>query len=185
MSKLNKSIGIVEYRSVAIGMKALDDMIKTSEIEVINAQTVCPGKYIAIVTGQLAAVNAALEKAEAPPYDMTLVDKTLIGNPDESIFPAIYGNVKVGNIESLGIIEGYSVASIIEVADKVVKTTPVKLLEVRLARGMSGRAYAMFYGELSSVEASMKAAEKRLANSGLYFHSAVIPRPSPELWDTL
>lgn len=185
MSKLNKSIGVVEYRSVAIGMKALDDMVKTAEIEIINAQTVCPGKYIAIITGQLSAVNAALEKAEAPPYDMTLVDKTLIGNPDESIFPAIYGNVKVGDIESLGIIEGYSVASIIDVADKIVKTTPVKLLEIRLARGMSGRAYAMFYGELSSVEASMEAAEKRLTESGLYFHSAVIPRPTPMLWEML
>ena len=71
------------------------------------------------------------------------------------------------------------------VADEIVKTSPVKLIELRLARGMTGKSYAIFAGEIAAVEASMKKAESILVEEGLFLHSAVIPSPDPVLWEML
>ena len=50
---MSKAIGMVEYKTVSAGITATDAMVKTSEVSIIEAQTVCPGKYIAIITGDL------------------------------------------------------------------------------------------------------------------------------------
>ena len=57
---MSKAIGMVEYKTVSAGITAADAMVKTSEVSIIEAQTVCPGKYIAIITGDLSAVKAAV-----------------------------------------------------------------------------------------------------------------------------
>ena len=49
---MSKAIGMVEYKTVSQGMFATDRMLKTAEIELVEAQTVCPGKYIAIICGE-------------------------------------------------------------------------------------------------------------------------------------
>lgn len=180
-----RSLAVLEYRSVAIGMKAADAMLKSADVKLLTAQTVCPGKYIVILSGNVSAVTAAREKGTSPEYESILVDDYLLGNADDSVIKAIYGVIEVGEVESLGIMETYSVASIIGAADKIVKTTPVKLVEIRIARGMSGKSYAMFCGELAAVEASMDAAVKEIKESGLLLHTAVIPSPDPQLWATL
>ena len=55
---MSKAIGMVEYKTVSAGITAADAMVKTSEVSIIEAQTVCPGKYIAIITGDLSAVSS-------------------------------------------------------------------------------------------------------------------------------
>ena len=62
---MSKAIGMVEYKTVSAGITAVDAMVKTSEVSIIEAQTVCPGKYIAIISGDLSAVKAAVDKLDA------------------------------------------------------------------------------------------------------------------------
>ena len=59
------AIGMVEYMTVSIGIDATDTMLKTSEVELVEAQVVCPGKYISIIRGDLSAVRAAVDAAKA------------------------------------------------------------------------------------------------------------------------
>ena len=61
---MSKAIGMVEYKTVASGVVAADAMVKTSEVDIIEAQTVCPGKYIVIISGDLSAVRAAVDNAK-------------------------------------------------------------------------------------------------------------------------
>ena len=180
-----KSLGVAEYRSIALGIQAADAMLKAADIKLEMSQVVCPGKYIILFSGKLSSIKAALETAEASPFDTVLIDTYLLGNPDPSLFSAIYGVTEKGNPEAIGIIESYSVASIIGVADEVVKTSPVKLIEVRLARGMTGKSFAIFSGELSAVEASMERGKKSLLENAMYIQSAVIPNPDPQIWENL
>ncbi len=180
-----KSLGIAEYRSIALGLQAADYMVKAAEIKLLVAQVVCPGKYILVFTGKLSSVKAALEVANKPPFDTVLIDTYLLGNPDASLIPALYGASEKGNPEAVGIIEGYSVASIIGVADEIVKTSPTRLIEIRLARGMTGKSFALFSGELAAVEASMEKAKRVLLENGMYLQSAVIPHPDPQIWEAL
>ena len=48
---MSKAIGMIEFKTTATGVTAADAMVKTSDVEIVEAQTVCPGKYIAIITG--------------------------------------------------------------------------------------------------------------------------------------
>ena len=56
-----KAIGMIEYKTVASGMTAADLMVKTAEVDVIEAKTVCPGKYLVLITGDLSSVRAAVD----------------------------------------------------------------------------------------------------------------------------
>ena len=56
--------------------------------------------YIAIITGDLSAVKAAVDTAVTT-YEDKCIDSFVLGNPHESIFPAIYGTTQVEEILSL------------------------------------------------------------------------------------
>ena len=122
---MSKAIGMIEFKTIATGITAADAMVKTAEVELVEAQAVCPGKYIAIVSGDLSAVKAAVDAA-CTQYETQLIDSMVLGNPHESIFPAIYGASHVDDISALGIIETYDVAAIIEAADAAAKTAIVE-----------------------------------------------------------
>ena len=85
---MSKAIGMIEFKTVATGITAADAMVKTSEVELVEAQAVCPGKYIAIVSGDLSAVKAAVDAAFTQ-YDTQLIDSKMLGKPHDSILPAL------------------------------------------------------------------------------------------------
>lgn len=169
---------MIEFKSVAAGMTATDIMVKTSEVDIVEAQTVCPGKYIAIITGDLSAVKASVDTA----MDMggeNGIDSFVLGNPDESIFPAILGttNVTADDVNALGVIETFDAAQIIVAADNAVKTSDVKLIEIRLARGMCGKSYVTLTGEVAAVKAAVDRAKEVVSRSGMLLDTTVIARP--------
>ena len=84
---MSKAIGMIEYKTVSAGITATDIMVKTSEVDIVEAQTVCPGKYISIITGELSAVRASIDAAKGA-YEEQHIDSFVLGNPDDSIFPA-------------------------------------------------------------------------------------------------
>lgn len=181
---MSKSIGMIEYKTVSAGVTATDMMVKTADVDIIEAQTVCPGKYIAIITGELSAVRAAVDNAKTV-FETQFIDSFVLGNPDESLFPAIVGTTGVNAINSLGVIETFDAAQIIVAADNAVKTSDVKLIEIRLARGMCGKSYAMLTGEVAAVEAAIERAKSVVMPSGMLLDSTVIARPDKKLIDKI
>lgn len=181
---MSKAIGMAEFKTVSAGVQAADAMIKTSEVEVIEAQTVCPGKYIVILTGDLSAVNAAVETAKRQ-HGTHLIDSFVLGNPDEAIFPAIYGASHVEVIKALGIVETFDASAIIVAADVAAKTSEVQLIEIRMARGMCGKSYLFLTGEVAAVQAAVEHAKEAVAVNGMYLDSSVIARPDKRLCDSI
>ena len=47
---MGKAIGMIEFKTVSAGITAADRMVKTADVELLEAQTVCPGKYIALIS---------------------------------------------------------------------------------------------------------------------------------------
>ena len=181
---MSKAIGMIEFKTTATGITAADAMVKTSEVELIEAQTVCPGKYIAIISGDLSAVKAAVDAASTQ-YEDQLIDNFVLGNPHESIFPAIYGASHVDDISALGIIETYDVAAIIEAADAAAKTAIVELIELRIAKGMCGKSYMLLTGEVSAVEAAIERAKAVVGPKGMYLDSSVIAHPDKKIANSI
>ena len=177
---MSKAIGMIEFKTVAAGITAADQMVKTANVEIIEAQTVCPGKYIALISGDLSAVKAAVERAEMTRPD-ELIDSFVLGNPDESIFPAIYGSSQIDEVNALGILETYDAASIIVAADIAAKTAIVKLIELRIAKGMCGKSYMLITGEVAACEAAIEKAKASVGEKGMYLDSSVIAHPDAQI----
>ncbi len=169
---------MIEFKTVAAGMTATDLMVKTSEVDIIEAQTVCPGKYISIVTGDLSAVKAAVDAAMDAGGENG-IDSFVLGNPDPSLFAAILGttNVCPEDVNSLGVIETFDATQIIVAADNAVKTSDVRLIEIRLARGMCGKSYVTLTGEVAAVQAAIDRAKSSVKDSGMLLDTTVIARP--------
>ncbi len=181
---MSKAIGMVEYKTVSSGIQAADLMIKTADVTVLEAQTVCPGKYIVLVSGDLSAVNASVEASKVQ-FGEHLIDSFVLGNPHESIFPAIYGATTIENAKALGVLETYSAASIIVAADAAAKTSLVDLIELRIARGMCGKSYMMLTGDVAAVQAAIDRAKTEVGEDGMFIDSSVIPNPDAGLWQSI
>ena len=181
---MSKAIGVVEYKTVSAGVVAADMMVKTAEVSIVEAQTVCPGKYIIIISGDLSAVDAAVNNAKVQ-HGNQLISSFVLGNPHESIFPAIYGATKIEDVAALGVLETYDAASMIVAADQAAKTAIVDLIELRLARGMCGKSYMFLTGEVAAVEAAIERAKQTVGKEGMYLDSSVIARPDKQIRDAI
>lgn len=181
---MSKAIGMVEYKTVSKGIQAADLILKTAQVELLEAQTVCPGKYIIILTGDLSAVKACID-ASRTKFGEDLIDSFVLGNPHETIFSAIYGSNEIEEVSALGIVETFSAASIIVAADEAAKASIVHLIELRIARGMCGKSYFLLTGDIAAVEAAIERAKKVLSESGMLIDTSVIPNPDKKLWESI
>jgi microcompartment protein CcmL/EutN len=84
-------------------------------------------------------------------------------------------------LEALGIVESFSVASLIEAADAAVKTARVQLIEIRLAMALGGKAFVTMTGDVASVKSAVDAAATVCSERGLLVNKVVIPNPRKEL----
>lgn len=179
-----KAIGMVEFITVSAGITGADTMIKTAEVEIIESATVCPGKYIVIISGELSAVKASVDAAKGN-NSQKVIDSFVLGNPHESIFPAIYGATPPEGVDALGVLESFSAATAIVAADAAAKTALVDLLELRLARGMCGKSYLLLTGSVSAVTAAIERAKQEATDRGMMLDSSVIARPDDRLWQSI
>jgi microcompartment protein CcmL/EutN len=111
----------------------------------------------------------------------SIIDTFTIPNVHEAIFPALGGTNKVEALEALGIIESFSIASLIEAADTAVKSANVTLIEIRLAMALGGKAFVTMTGTVADVRSAVEAGAAVVAAKGLLTNKVVIARPRPEL----
>lgn len=179
-----KAIGMVEYKTVSTGIRAADLIVKTADVELIQAQTVCPGKYIILYTGDLSAVRASTD-ASKKQYGEALIDSFVLGNPHESLFKALTCTAEIDRIAALGVIETFTGASAIVAADHAAKTAEVTVFEIRVCRGMCGKSYVLLSGSVAAVEEAVASSVEKLKDEGLVLDYAVIPAPSQDFVKTL
>jgi len=178
------AIGMVEFASIARGIYAADQMIKISEVEIVTAATACPGKYIAIVRGDVAAVEDSVRVGEefAEEY---FVDSIIIPNVSEAIFPAITGATMPDEIQAIGIMESFSLATMIIAADAILKAAGLQPIELRLGNGLGGKAFFTFTGDVAAVQTGVDVGKALAEEKGLLVNAEVIPAPSEILISSL
>ena len=174
------SIGLIELGSIAAGMEVGDAMLKAADVEMVLARSICSGKYMVMVRGDTAAVQSSVDAGKHA-GSFSLIDTFVIPNVHEEIFPAISGTNKVEKLEALGIIEAFSVASLIEGADMAVKSANVHLIEIRLAMALGGKAFVTLTGTVAAVRSAVDSGAEVIARRGLLVNKVVIPQPRPEL----
>lgn len=175
------ALACIEVSSIARGIRMCDEMAKRAPIRVLEAATVCPGKFIVVIGGEVDHVKEAFETGleVAGP---AVVDQLMLPNAHPQLMPAIEATTRVDEIDAVGVVETFAVASAILGADAACKRADVQIIELRLARGLGGKAFFTLTGEQADVESSVAAAEEILGQqSGLLLRTEVIPRPHPEV----
>lgn len=174
------AVGIIEFSSIARGIEGADQMLKTADVRLLVSRTICPGKHMSMIAGDTAAVRSAIDAA-AELGEREVVDTFVIPNLHPDVIPAVEGTVMHGKMEALGIIESFSVASLIEAADQAAKAAQVKLLEIRLAMAIGGKAFVTLTGEVAAVRAAVDAGAAKAGAKGLLVNKVVIANPRPEI----
>ncbi len=177
---IRECIGLIEFSSIAKGIEAADAMLKASAVELVLNRTICSGKYIVMVTGDVAAVTSSVQDGERTAAE-AVIDTFIIPNVHPSIFPALTATNVVKNLDAMGVLESFGVASLIEGADAAVKAADIELLEIRIAMALGGKAFVTMTGEVSAVTAAVDAGAEVISRQGLLVNKIVIPRPRPEI----
>lgn len=115
----------------------------------------------------------------------SLIDKFVIGRLGERVFEALAGIAEVPEKKALGLIETFTAASAILAADAAVKAADIRLIEVRVARGMGGKCFVSLTGDVSDVKAAVEAGAKIAAEEGVLINMEVIASPHPDLWEAV
>lgn len=181
---MKKSLGLLELRSIAIGILAADEMLKTADVELVMSSPICPGKYVIVISGNVDSIKTAMETGIRV-ADIFLVDNNIINNIHEKIIPAINATSNIDEIKSIGVVETISATCCVKAGDIAAKAANVDLVEIRIARGLGGKGFVIITGELSSVKSAIKACKDGLIDTGQIISTSVVSNPHKGLIDKL
>ena len=179
---MNRAFALLEYESIADGVRAVDRMLKASPVALLRCGTVHPGRWLALVGGTVAATEEAhAEGLRAA----TVVDEVCLADPHPALHAAVGGERTAPEGEALGVLEAATSPALLRAVDEALKAVPVRLAELRLADDLGGRAVALLDGLLPDVEAALELARARLETGGRLAGCALLPRLDENLRDVL
>jgi len=174
------AIALLEFGSIAFGVRAGDAMVKRAPVEIAYAGTVHPGNYLILVAGDVACVDEAFQ-AGLETATESLLDQLFLPAVHPDVVQALLGRRGPSSGEALGMIETRTVAATIGAADCGLKGAEVSLVEIRLADRIGGKGYCAFSGPLAEVEAAVEVAVDRLASPETLIANVVIPQFHTEM----
>lgn len=174
------ALALLEFDSIALGIVAGDAMVKTAPVARLLAGTVHPGRYLVLVSGEVAPVQEAVAAGSAA-GSAALLDYVFLPGVHPHVVEAIAAARRPDPLEALGIVECASVAAAIQAADAGLKGALVTLLELRLADGLGGKGVALFSGAVTDVEAAVSEACEAIDAGGQLLASVVIPQLHSEM----
>lgn len=175
------AIGMVELNSIARGIETCDYMVKAAQVDILRSSTVCPGKYLVLISGETGDVKASMAEGTKRGGEC-VVDSLMLPNVHPQLIPAISMTNQIPEKGAIGVLEFYSVASAIIAADVAAKAANVTLIEVRIGYAIGGKGYVTLTGDVGAVREAVAAAERQ---AEMLVGTAVIPRPAKQLFDSL
>ena len=82
---MSKAVGILELSSIAKGMETGDAMLKSANVELLVSKTLCPGKFLLMLGGDVGAVQQAINSGASLAGEMPLVDSLVLPNIHPSL----------------------------------------------------------------------------------------------------
>jgi microcompartment protein CcmL/EutN len=176
-----RSIGLIELSSVAAGFLVADTMLKAGNVRLLLSRSICSGKYMVLIGGEMAAVQSAVD-AGADAANGCLISRFVVPNVHPDVLQALGRTQPVEPTGALGILESFNVATLIEAADAAAKAANVTLLEIRLAMALGGKAFCTMTGDVGSVQSAVAAGRRLIADAGVLVNAVVISRPHPDVY---
>ena len=176
------AIGVIELASLFKGFEVQDAVLKMTKVEKLVARTICSGKYLIIVRGEIADVEACLEQSKET-GGFAIVNNLIIPNVDEKVFPAIAGTTVLENpgVDGMMVIETFSVASAIKAADYAVKEAEITLLRIHVAMAIGGKGLVVCTGNIEALKSAVIPAVQYVKEDGMLAGYTIITQPHEDV----
>ena len=132
-SPMQPALALIEFDSIAAGIEAGDAMAKKAPIARLVAGTVHNGKYLVLISGEVADVEESLAAGLATGASAVL-DHVYLPGVHPHVVDAIAAGRRPQPVDALGVIETRTVAAAIAAADAGIKGA-----DGQPARGAPGR----------------------------------------------
>jgi microcompartment protein CcmL/EutN len=169
------AIAAIETSSIAQGAVVGDAMVKTAEVDLIEARPLSPGKYWILIGGEVGPVRAAFRRGVEVAAE-TLLDSLFIPQIHEGVLHALAGTAPKLDHDALGVIETMTAAATIVAADQAAKAANVTVRDIKLANGLGGKGFFYVSGTVSDVQAAIDAGREDALKRGVLTRSVVVPR---------
>jgi len=177
---MGNALALLEFDSVASGLRALDILVKEAQVDVLEANLVEPGKFLVLYVGGVAEVESS-HTAVKEQFQPSLKAEMLLPMVHAALVEGLKGTDDRQPPEALGIVEGVDVATTLVAADRSLKDADVQLVGIRVAVGLGGRAYYVIRGALHDVEVGVGVGADLLEAAERLHRIEVIARPHDEM----
>ncbi|HPY75499.1 MAG TPA: BMC domain-containing protein [Planctomycetota bacterium] len=172
-------VGLLELSSIAKGIFTADALLKKASVSIIFSHPISSGKYLIFFEGEVEEVTSALETAKEV-AGKSLVDFLWIPQLHAQIRSVLQQKVAVSSLEAVGVFETATCASSIVSVDAALKEDKVQLLELRLGKGIGGKAFWIIQGTVENVDSALLAAQRSIPRSYIV-EQILIPNATPDL----
>ena len=197
------ALGLIEITGLAPALVALDVLDKAADVRLLQAELNDQLGALIKITGEPAAVRAAVQAAESAARAMRVnVVTDVINAPDAGAWPAIEAKPEfnalmeshvvyipaaqsgkkmernVNGSFALGLIETQGLTAVLEALDTACKAAAVEVVGREKLGG--GYVTVIIKGDVAAVQAAVEAGRARVEglNLGKIIATHVIPRPS-------
>lgn len=172
------AIAAIEFGDIPCGIFATDAMVKKSPISVLKRGLISPGRYLTIMGGTTASVDEAFTEGVFWGAEH-VTDRVILPDVDVQLHDAILGRKPPKTATgALAILQTSTVCSTIRAAELALKSTPIVLMELRLAESpLAGKGISVYRGELYDIEAAMDVAQSFLEQARVHASVRIIPAP--------
>jgi len=149
------AIGVIELVDIPRGILATDAMLKDSPVASLKTGIISPSRYLTVVGGTPAAVDHSLQEGRFVAAD-ALLDSLYLPDVHADLVAAIIGNrPRPETQQALLVSVSHTCCACLLAAERALKGTPVRLLELRLADpSLQGRGLTILCGRLPDIEAA-------------------------------
>lgn len=177
-----QTIGVIELASLFKGYEVQDTILKYEQVEKLIARSICSGKYLIVVRGEIADVESCLVRARDV-GGFAIVTALMIPNVDDRVFPAIVGNTTLDSlpVDGMLIIETFSVAAAIKAADLAVKEADVTILRIHVAMAIGGKGLVVLTGNVEALKSAIIPAIDYIKAEGLMGGWSLITQPHEDV----
>lgn len=173
----------LDLRHLPAGLQVMDAWLKQAAAEVLFADAIEPGRWLLLLTGDLAALQEGMRVGlEVGAQDV--VGQLWLPQAHGQLLAALRGQVlapahAVAAELALGTLQTADLLGLLAATDRALKADAVALLRLRLAGGLHGQGHVALAGDYQAVLAGLAAARDGVQTAD--WHERVLPRPLPEV----
>ena len=168
---------VLEFNSVAGGIFITDLLVKKAFVKILDSRTVCPGKYVVTVSGDVEALRSALAAARESDLGETITEQHLLPRVHPRVVAAAGGEMGTAGEGAVGVIETYGVPACVRAADAGAKAAAVEIVDLRLANAQGGKCIVVFAGAQREVEEALAAGRVAADEMRGLVNTVIVERP--------